>query len=101
MTRSIANTTGRHKCRHKFCPHFYDDVIAKEGWGGGMKGAECIPCLYALQMLDQGQTPEQVEAVPQLMESFVKLLGKTGWTWQHVKDSYERAKAAPMAERLA
>jgi hypothetical protein len=76
-------------------------VIGQEGWGGGLKGAECIPCLYAHQMLDQGQTPEQIEAVLPLMESFVQLLGKTGWTWQDVKDSYERAKAAPRAEKLA
>jgi hypothetical protein len=63
MTRSIAKTTGRHKCRHKYCPNLYDDVIGQEGWGGGLKGAECIPCLYAHQMLDQGQTPEQIEAL--------------------------------------
>ncbi len=41
-------------------------------------------------MTDHGQTPEQIEAVPHLMEQFDKLLAATGWTWQHVRDAHQR-----------
>jgi hypothetical protein len=83
----------KHKCRNAYCPNKYDDVIGKVGWTqhATLKGAECIPCLYAGQMVSQGQTIEQVEAVPQLMQMFLDLLVKTGWTWQDVKDAYQRA----------
>jgi hypothetical protein len=84
------------KCRNSYCPNFYSDVIGKAGWTQRkeLKGAECIPCLYANQMFDHGTTPEKVEAVPQLMKMFDDLLTNTGWTWQHVKDSYLRVKTA-------
>jgi hypothetical protein len=36
-----------------------------------------------------------VEAVPELMEGFEALLGKTGWTWAHVRESYEKLKMLP------
>ena len=49
--------------------------------------------MYAIQMVRQGQTVEQVEAVPQLMQMFSDLLAKTGWSWQQVKDSYQRVMA--------
>lgn len=85
----------RHKCCHTYCPHQYDDVIGQKGWTqhASLKGAECIPCMYAIQMVRQGQTVEQVEAVPQLMQMFSDLLAKTGWSWQQVKDSYQRVMA--------
>jgi hypothetical protein len=55
--------------------------------------------MYANQMFDQGTTPEKVESVPQLMDQFASLLEKTGWTWQHVKDSFERVSAGARIER--
>lgn len=82
----------RHKCRRPYCNNYYTDVIG-DCWP--TTGAECVPCMYALQMVSQGTTPEQVEAVPQLTESFLDLLEKTGWTWQHVKDSYARIQMLP------
>jgi hypothetical protein len=86
--------TGRHKCRNSYCPNLYDDVVGKQGWGGATHGAECIPCLYARQMIAQGQTPDQVEKVPHLMKAFSDLLAKTGWTWEQVREAHVRAKAA-------
>lgn len=81
-----------HKCRHSYCPNRYSDVVGQKGWTqhAQLKGAECIPCLYANQMVNQGQTAEQVEAVPQLMEMVHGLLSATGWKWQDVKDSMAR-----------
>ncbi len=78
---------GRQKCSNSSCPNRYDDVV---GVGVRMKGSICIPCLYAEQMIDQGQTPEQVEGVQHLLEHFEAVLAKAGWTWQHIKDSYRR-----------
>src|SRR5437016_3618693 len=91
----------RYKCRNSYCPNHYDGIIGQTGWTqkAGLKGAECIPCLYAGQMVDQGQTIAQVEAHPHLMGMFVNLLGNTGWTWQHVKDSYERMAALTDEQR--
>lgn len=84
----------RHKCRNAWCENRYDDIIGgDQAFGKHKAGAVCIPCLYAEQMVSQGQTLEQVEAVPKAMEMFLSLLGKTGWTWQHVKDSYARISA--------
>ena len=57
-------------------------------FGKHKAGATCIPCLYAEQMVDHGQTLEQVKAVPHLMQMFDDLLAKTGWTWEHVESSY-------------
>jgi hypothetical protein len=84
----------RHKCRYPYCHNHYDDVIG----GGSQKGGDCIPCLYANQMLDHGQTIEQVEGVPHLMEMFSRLLSNTGWTLQHVKESYARAAVSREAK---
>ncbi len=86
---------GAYACRNKFCPNRYDDTIGGDhAFGKKRSGAECIPCLYADQMVNQGLTIEKVEAVPHLMEMFVGLLSKTGWTWQDMKDSYERMRRA-------
>lgn len=86
----------RYKCRHAFCPNHYTDVIGGDtAFGKHKAGAECIPCLYAAQMVDQGQTIEQVETVPQVLEMFLKVLTMNGWTWQDMKDSYQRMKLAP------
>jgi hypothetical protein len=90
MKQTRNNT--RHKCRRPYCPNHYTDVIG-DCWP--QSGAECIPCLYAIQMVSQGTTPEQVEAVPELLENFISLLEKTGWSWQHVKDSYSRIAMLP------
>ena len=51
--------------------------------------------MYAIQIVSQGMTPEQVESAPELLEQFNALLEKTGWAWQHVKVSYARIKALP------
>lgn len=51
--------------------------------------------MYAIQMVSQGTTPEQVEAMPELFAEFHALLERTGWTWRHVKDSYSRIKELP------
>jgi hypothetical protein len=88
---TMKRADGRYKCRHSFCPNRYDDVIGGDNAFGKHKaGAVCVPCLYAEQMVHQGLSIERVEAVPHLMEMFVNLLGNTGWTWQHVKDSFRR-----------
>lgn len=83
----------RHRCRHRFCPNHYDDVIGGEGAFGKKKsGAECLPCFYAGQMILSSQTAEEVESAPYLMQAFTEFLEKTGWAWQDVKDSYQRMK---------
>ena len=84
----------RYKCRHAFCPNHYTDVIGGDtAFGKHKTGAVCVPCFYAEQMIEQGQTIEQVEERPELTEMFVGLLGKTGWTWQDMQDSYQRMRA--------
>ena len=81
----------RYPCRNAGCPNHYDDVIGGDNAFGKHKSdAKCIPCLYADQMVRQGQSIEQVEAVPKLMEMFLQLLGNTGWTWEHVKEAHKR-----------
>ena len=81
------------KGRFKFCPNRYNDVIGGDNaFGKGRKNATCIPCMYAEQMVRQGQTIEQVEAVPHLVAMFTEVLAKNGWTWQNMRDSYERMK---------
>ena len=81
----------RHKCRNVDCSNYYDDVIGGDSAFGKHKaGAECIPCLYAAQMVDQGTSVEKVESVPHLMEMFTRLLANTGWTWEHVKEAHAR-----------
>lgn len=88
----IVRRRGQHKCRRPYCGNHYTDVIG-DCWP--TEGAECVPCMYAIQMVSQGTTPEQVEAAPELLEQFNTLLGKIGWTWQHVKDSYSRITMLP------
>jgi len=86
----------RYKCRHAFCPNHYTDVIGGDtAFGKHRSGAVCIPCLYAEQMIEQEQTIEQVEECPEVTEMFTTLLHKAGWTWQDMKDSYQRMKTAP------
>jgi len=95
----MSTQTKRRKCRRSFCPNYYDDVIGSPGsWGKGAK-AECIPCLFACQMVDQGQTIEQIEAVPDLMSQFATLLESTGWTWEDVKQSFGRLSSLVPADR--
>lgn len=88
----MAKKQTRHKCRRPYCHNYYTDVIG-DCWP--TEGAECVPCMYALQMVSQGTTPEQVEAAPELLEAFLALLDKTGWTWWHVKESYSRITMLP------
>ena len=74
---------GGWKCKFPWCPNRYTDVVGGDNaFGKGRKNATCIPCMYAEQMVRHGQTIEQVEALPHLMEMFTDLLAKTGWTWQ-------------------
>ncbi len=87
---ATAHSQRRYKCRNTFCGNRYDDVIGGENaFGSNKAGGVCIPCLYAEQMARQGQTIEQVEAVPKLLSMFTDLLQKTGWTWEHLKASFE------------
>src|ERR1017187_1667028 len=80
------------KCRHAYCPNRYSDVVGQRGWTQHptLKGAECIPCLYANQMVDGGQSPEQIELCATLMQMFAELLDATGWKWSDVQDAYAR-----------
>lgn len=90
----------RYRCRNSFCDNEYDDVIGGDtAFGKHKAGAVCIPCLYTEQMVNQDLTIEKVEGVPDLMEMFLTLLGKTGWTWEHVKESFRRRViAGPTAD---
>lgn len=57
-----------HKCRRAYCPNYCTDIIGAPGsWGKNAKG-ECVPCFFAMQMTEQGQTLEQIEAFPEFME---------------------------------
>jgi hypothetical protein len=99
ITVGAPTTAKRYKCRHSYCPNYYDDVIGQGGWGTNPKKAECVPCLYAHQLLSQGQTPQDVESIPQFIEMFNSALPPMGWTWQHVKDCYQRLAALPAEQR--
>jgi hypothetical protein len=81
-----------NKCRRSYCANTYNNVV---GEGMPLKGAECIPCLYAMQMVSRGHTPDQVEAVPHLFDIFHAVLERGGWTWEHVKESYSRIQSLP------
>jgi hypothetical protein len=48
---------GRHECRRAYCHNLYDEVIGGAGWGGDGSGAECVPCMYAVQMVGQAPAP--------------------------------------------
>lgn len=80
------------RCRQKGCPNTFTDVIGGDMAFGknAKKSADCTPCNIAAQMIEYGQTPEQIEAVPQMMELMLSTLKNTGWTWQHVKDCLQR-----------
>jgi len=85
----------RYKCRRPYCPNYYDDIVGASGWGNIKSGAECLPCLYAMQMVSHGQTPEQIEESPHMVNEFNSTLDKMGWSWQDIKDSYARIKQLP------
>jgi hypothetical protein len=51
---------------------------------------DCIPCGFAAEMIENGQTPEQIEQHAQLMGMFLPFLKNTGWTWDDVKASFLR-----------
>lgn len=51
---------------------------------------ECVPCGIAAEMIRNNQTPEQIEAVPQMVGLMLSFLESTGWTWGHVKESIKR-----------
>lgn len=88
----------RHRCRHKFCPNRYDDVIGGDGAFGSKKtGAECMPCFYAAQFIENGQTPEQIEGSAHVMEMMLPHLEKVGWNWNDVKAAFERMKTVNYA----
>ena len=89
----------RYRCRRSYCPNRYDDVVGADGWGKKKSGAECLPCLYAMQMVSHGQTPEQIEAAPEMVEQFNSTLYKMGWSWRDIKDSYERIQRLPQEQR--
>lgn len=81
-----------YRCKQKDCPNMFTDVLGGNNAFGAnaKKSADCIPCNIAAQMIENNQTPEQIEAVPQMMELMQSTLRKTGWTWEHVKDSLAR-----------
>lgn len=84
-----------HKCRHKECPNTYDDVVGGDmAFGRNKRGAECLPCFYADQLLEQDLTPERVAAVPVIVDSFNEHLSRTGWTWRDVEAAYARRQLA-------
>jgi hypothetical protein len=90
-TRRVASGNQRFKCRQAGCPNTYTNVIGGDNaFGKNHSGADCVPCNIAAQMLDNGQTPEQIEACPQMMELMLQVLKGSGWTWQDVKDSLPR-----------
>jgi hypothetical protein len=90
-TKRVASGNQRFKCRQAGCPNTYTNVIGGDMAFGRVRGnADCVPCNIAAQMLDYGQTPEQIEACAQMMELMLQVLKESGWTWQDVKDSLPR-----------
>ncbi len=81
-------STRQYRCAQKGCPNTYTDLIG-QGWGR-KSGADCLPCYYAALIRQQGQVPEDIEAVSELLDQMSTHLSTLGWTWQHVKDSYVR-----------
>lgn len=93
MTKS---KTQRHKCRRKYCPNFYDELIGEPGsWSKRDKGGECVPCMFAIQLASQGMEPDTVSSSSELAGQFDSFLSKTGWCWQDVIDSYQRIQGLP------
>jgi hypothetical protein len=93
-----------YKCRNKWCQKRYTDVVGKQGWTqkDTLRGAECIPCLYAKQMVQQGITPERVQAeTPTMVEAFETSLGPMGWRWSDIAESYKGAVLTTPEERAA
>ena len=83
-----------HRCRQMGCPNTYSDVVGGDmAFGKHYAGADCLPCFYAAMLHDNGQTPEQIEAHPTLMNEFIPHLDKCGWSWRDVKDSFNRVPA--------
>ena len=76
-----------YRCRnYKLCHNTYTDTA---GDWGKKAGADCLPCYYAGLFRGQGQTPEDIEAVPMFLQEFMSHLQATGWRWADVKRSYE------------
>lgn len=81
----------RHRCRQTGCPNTYVFVLGGDmAFGRHYQDGECIPCFYAALLLEYGLTPERVENSEQMMEMFLPHLDKMGWTWNDVRDSYQR-----------
>ncbi len=84
----------RYRCRQNGCPNTYTDVVGGDNAFGKHKGhADCLPCFFAAQLIENGQTPEQIETMPHLVASFRDKLAPMGWTWDDVKASYARKPA--------
>lgn len=80
-----------HRCRQKNCPNTYSDVIGGEmAFGKHYSGAECLPCFYAALIIEYGLTIEQIEQSENFMGMMQPHLEKTGWSWNDVRDSYQR-----------
>jgi hypothetical protein len=96
---AIRTTGKRRKCRRSYCPNHYDEDIGAPGsWGKNARG-ECVPCFFAMQMVELGNTIERIEAFPAYMAEIIPFLEKCGWDWQDVKDSYARINALPAEAR--
>ncbi len=80
-----------YRCRQQGCPNVYTEVLGGDAaFGMNYSGADCMPCYFAALLVEYGQTPEQIEESEQLMEMFHPFLERTGWSWDNVKDSYQR-----------
>lgn len=81
----------KFRCRQNGCPNTYTDVIGGDmAFGSNYRGADCLPCNFAAQLIQNRQTPEQIKQSPQLMEMFLPFLEKTGWGWADVEASFQR-----------
>jgi len=74
------------KCVQKGCKNTYTDIVGSSCWS--LKGATCLPCFYAGQMKQNGQTPEQIQAVPAIFSPLCESLAKMGWGWEQLTHSY-------------
>jgi len=52
-----------------------------------------------MQITEQGQTLEEIEAFSQFMDGVKPFLEQIGWCWQDVKDSYARINMLPNDQR--
>ena len=81
-----------YRCVQKGCTNVYTETT-----GGDQrysKGATCLPCYYAGQLQHNGQTPDQIEANPQLLAMMKPHLIRGGWTWDDVKHSFNTVAVA-------